>query len=60
MIISKNGYQLKVGDRVLRAMVVGKSPRLEIRTVERITEKGLFLNGSGGSRLMFPERLWRI
>ena len=38
------GNALNVGDRVLFAKRVGNTAQLEERFVERITEKGLFLN----------------
>ena len=57
----KFGNELQVGDKVLRAYAYGSSSAyLETRTVERIEDGKLYLDGSKGSNIRNFSSLFKL
>ena len=56
----KFGNELAVGDKVLRAYRSGTIAAMELRTVERIENGKLYLDGAKGSNTYVFDRLVKV
>lgn len=52
----KFGKEIKIGDSILRAVMIGRSPRIELRTVREIRDNKIYLDDSHVG-IQFPNRL---
>ena len=57
MGLSKNGIKFKVGQKVLRPVVYGRSPELEVCEVTRVEDGKVYLDGSKVA-LRILGRIW--
>jgi len=57
MIVDKLGRVFKEGDHVIKPQGSSSGAWLEFRTVEKIVEGKLYLDGNKGQAIRYPERL---
>lgn len=57
MIVDKLGRVIKEGDHVIKPQGNSSGAWLEFRTVEKIAEGKLYLDGNKGQAIRYPERL---